>query len=175
MDDIERPDLYLFTEDAEAGELMKELLRFSSIDVSRIMFMEAGSCEVIKVLGRLSKSSSLPVKSFGVLDADQAESDGCIRLPGTMAPEKQVFADILANGVGFLAQRLELSNASVTDALTRARTLTDHHAWVSESAKHLGNQSNSYLWTSMCQVWVRHCIQQPDRDLIAKCVSRLLK
>jgi hypothetical protein len=130
--------------------------------------MEVGPSDIVEILGKLSTQSRLPVKSLGVLDADKPIKTGCILLPGTEAPEKQVFRDIRSTAVHELAQRLALSDESISDALEKAQSLPNHHNWLEFLARKI-NQSEAFLWTTMSQIWVKHCICHSDvQDLIEK-------
>ncbi len=163
MDDYDQPDLYIFTEDEESTVLVDELLRFASVELSRYRCMEVGPSNVVQVLGALASKSRLPVPAIGVLDADQQPEQGCICLPGSLAPERQVFSDIRDGFAGTLAQRLGISEGSVIAAFDRAMSLGDHHDWIEHAAREL-SQSNRYLWETMCQLWVRTCISNSDAN-----------
>ncbi len=176
MDDMDSPDLWVYCEDTEAVELAKELLRIAepSIELERLKFMETGPADAVKALGRLAHNDRLPVRAVGVLDGDEAPGDGTIKLPGTFAPEVQVFTDILADGVPFLAARLSLVEGAVRSALERASTRDDHHDWPAEAARLLNNQTPSYLWITMCSVWVQHCVSEEEKQAFAEGIENLL-
>jgi predicted ATPase len=174
MDDLNRPDLFLFTEDVEASLLVTELLRESDIQQSRIKIIEVGPSNMVETLGNLAQQRRLPFNALGILDPDKAQRPGCAKIPGQHAPEKQVIQDILDNGSEDLASRLGLSVNSVRDCLTSASTLTDHHEWVGHAARQLA-QTNAYLWTTMCQVWLRNCIGPEVRSSFVDEVRRSLR
>jgi len=175
MDDIDKPDLCLYTEDEEAAELVKEILRYNSIDLRRVAITHVGSCEVVKSLGRVAAKDKLPILARCILDGDQEEAPGCIVLPGSAAPERQVIVDIHSSATKELSQRLDMPEASVTDALNKTMTKQDHHDWISEAARHLNNQSEGYLWTTMCQVWLIHCLNNEERNSFTDPIESLLK
>ena len=156
IDDVEKPDLYLFTEDQEAVVLTTEILRHKNADLKRIRVMPVGPADMVVALGKLASNSKLPVKALGILDADQAVSPGCLILPGTLAPERQIFADIQTNAINALATRLAIPEADIANAISSAMTRTDHHEWIASAAAEL-RQSASYLWTTMTQVWIAQC------------------
>ncbi|MGB8475485.1 MAG: hypothetical protein WCE61_15490, partial [Candidatus Acidiferrum sp.] len=174
MDDLERPDLYLFTEDQESAALLLEIVRDAEIELSRLKIMEVGPSNMVEALGRLASQQRLPAQGIGVLDADQSIKPGCFRLPGAKPPEKQVIEDILNMAIPAVSTRLGVSEGSVQDALGSACCLPDHHDWI----KHLSGtlkQSEQYLWTTLCQIWVRDCM--PDADsaaLVTEITSRLV-
>lgn len=173
MDDIDRPDLYLFTEDQEASSLVVELLRSAPIDLGRVRCMEVGPASMVRALGRLADRRRLPVRAIGVLDANEGPSDGCVRLPGSRAPEREVLEAVLAYAIQELAKRLGVAEASVRDALERAMAASDHHQWVPGAARVL-NQSPSYLWTTMGQVYAKACVAADEREAFAAAIVRAL-
>ncbi len=156
IDDVDKPDLYLFTEDQEAVVITTEILRRKKVDLKRVRAMPVGPADMVIALGKLASSSKLPVKALGVLDADQPESKGCVRLPGSLPPEQQVFSDIQFGAIEALAVRLDLPKDDVANAIANSMTKTDHHDWIAFAAAEL-HQSASYLWTTMSQVWVAQC------------------
>jgi hypothetical protein len=157
MDSQNRPEIYLFTEDAVASVLLTSLLREGGVDVSRIEPVEVGSASVVAALGQAAKRGNLPYVCVGVLDPDQDLSTGCIKLPGDQAPEKEVLVGVRKCAPKHLAQRLELSEGALTDALDRSCSSVDHKSWIKEAAR-LTSQTNDYFWETACRVWVKHCL-----------------
>ncbi len=157
MDDIINPDLYLFTEDMQASTLTSVLLRQAGIDVSRIDFVEVGAANVVRTLGIALNRESFPLHGLGIIDPDQEDSSHCIKLPGSMAPEKQIFLDISSTALSFLSDRLGLHIDSLRTAFENTTSLIDHHAWITQCAMRTG-QTSDYLWQTMCEVWVKHCL-----------------
>lgn len=173
MDDYDRPDLYLFTEDFESTSLIREILRHREISLDRIVFMEIGPADMVRRVGVLAGDARLPVPSLGVLDADQKCSDGCIVLPGTQAPERQVFGDIFSSAIPQLATRIGVSDSTARDVIANVHSITDHHNWVQAAARAF-RVSEDYLWQTLCQVWVAACAKSTDLDDISQQVSSLL-
>jgi hypothetical protein len=114
---------------------------------------------MVQALGKLGHGDRLPINSLSVVDGDQVAQQGTLSLPGNLAPERQVFQDIAATGIVSLGQRLELPESRVATALTNAMTQLQHHDWISHAATNLG-LAESYLWQTMCMVWVRNCLAQ---------------
>ncbi len=165
MDDLNSPDLYLFMEDTEALELIREIMRQSATNLSRIECIEVGPGNVVQALGLLSESSRIPFSSLGILDADMANSPGCIKLPGVEAPEKEVFKSIINNAVAQFSARLDKGESEVRDALMQATTNLDHHKWL-EDLEHLIGFSKMYLWQTMSQVYVKECLSSEEKTII---------
>ena len=137
IDDVDRPDLYLFVEDEEAVVLTTEILRSKKADLVRVKCMPVGPADMVVALGALAKDGKLPVKAIGVLDADQPGKPGCINLPGTGSPEREVFITIQENAVKELSIRLGVQEADVSNALVNAIARIDHHEWIAAAAAEL--------------------------------------
>jgi hypothetical protein len=65
------------------------------------------------------------------------------------------------------AARLGVSDASVSDALAGAQAITNHHEWIAFLSRTL-NQSTAYMWTALCAVWVRHCMDASAGQALAE-------
>lgn len=173
MDDIDRPDIYLFAEDDESVEVTLCLVR-QRLDATRVKCIPVGPENVVAVLGRLGGKAQLPVKAIGVRDADTPASDGCIRLPGDDAPERQLVEDILRMAIPQLSARLAMDEQDVRDALSNAKSMIDHHEWPYAAARTLGH-TKEYLWSTMCLVWVQNCVSPSDVDRFTADVKRRLE
>lgn len=173
MDDLERPDLYLFTEDSQSKLLLLEILRDAEIELSRLKIMEVGPSNMVEALGQLAHEDRLPTRALGILDADQTVKPGCECLPGTKAPERQVFDDISEMAISEFAQRLGISVASATDAIGSASCLPDHHDWIKHIASTL-KQTDDYLWITACQVWVQFCMSDVEGSHLCASISEKL-
>ena len=173
MDDIKKIDLYLFCEDNESKELVLEILRQYNFDLTSIECVVVGPSNLVEALGALGEQSKLPFDSIGILDPDKEEKPGCIKLPGSESPEKQVYRDILTNATGKLADRLGQNESSVRDALTRTAVIPNHHKWLEYTARIL-NLTSVYLWATMCQVWVKECLPEPEARQIIEYVNSCL-
>jgi hypothetical protein len=86
------------------------------------------------------------------LDGDNGPSPGCVILPGGDAPERVVFEGLRHRNWGEVALRVSRKSAAVSDALSRAMTVGDHHEWVNMAATQL-QCSGDTLWQSMCAEW----------------------
>ena len=140
MDDIDRPDLYVFCEDVMSIGLIREILVAGGIDLSRVKIMDVGPANILKALGSAAAEGRLPVRAVCVLDADQAESGRCIKTPGNRAPEDQVVSDLKSRGWESLGQRLGIESNAVKDALEQATASVDHHEFVPKAASVLSQK-----------------------------------
>lgn len=92
MDDEIHPECDLYVEDERAKMMALEILvKFASDLVRRVQIIPFGAASVGKALGQMVTAKRFPRPSLVFLDGDQAESDGCIILPGGDAPERVVF------------------------------------------------------------------------------------
>ncbi|MDH5652630.1 MAG: ATP-binding protein [Gammaproteobacteria bacterium] len=162
MDDIDKPEIFIFVEDDEAEVLARTMLKQSDFDIGRISISPVGPANIVKAIGIASHSKRLPIPALGVLDADQEIQNGCVKFPGESAPEKQIFSDIYNSGLSSFSARLELSEDSLKDALEKCFTVVEHHEWPSFLARKLG-QTKDYLWETACIAWCKNCI--PDEEL----------
>jgi predicted ATPase len=167
MDDYDKPDLYLFVEDSSAEVLLGEILRFFNVELARVRCMPLGPADMVRNVGRLAHADSLPIQCVCVLDADQQVGDGCVKLPGTLAPEREIVSSVALQAVKEFAARLGVSDASVSDALAGAQAITNHHEWIAFLSRTL-NQSTAYMWTALCAVWVRHCMDASAGQALAE-------
>ncbi len=173
MDDIDAPELYIFTEDNEALILSKTILQNSGVDVTRISFVDIGPSNIVNAIAAATSNERFPVKSVAIVDADTEPLNGAIKLPGKYCPEKQIILDIREKATSNLAARLELSEKSIISAIDDTVTIPEQHDWPENLASLLG-QTVSYIWQTMCIVWVKYCVLQEDIDLIKTKVIDML-
>lgn len=173
MDDIDRPDLYLFTEDEESSTLVSALLRGAGVDVTRVSIVDVGPANVVNAVGVAATTPRFPVRAIGVVDADQVAQPGSIVFPGTGSPELSVFSDIRAGAVSALAGRLTLSEGALSTSLDQAMSAVDSHDWPSQLAR-LAGQTPAFLWETMCQVWVKECVSPSQLEQFVEPIRRLL-
>ncbi len=153
MDTHFHPDLYVFVEDHEAELMVAEILREIGADLTRFGIRPVGPYSAVKALGEIASRGAFHYRSASVVDGDGEMPVGCMRLPGTEAPERVVF-DTVSGHADQLAQTLGLQENAVADAVRAAMTMPDHHEWIGEVARRL-RSSSDYVWTTMLRVWIR--------------------
>jgi predicted ATPase len=173
MDDIDKPDAYVMTEDEEAAILATTILRAAGVDITRISFVPVGPANIVAAIGIAALSPRFPVKAIGVVDADQQAQQGSVKFPGSYCPEKQLLDDIKAHASAQLGARLGLSFDAVQTAISRATSAPDPHDWPDHLARRTG-QTVSYLWETLAQVWVTECLSEQDIEGFAQPVRNLL-
>ncbi len=173
MDDIDRPELYVMTEDEEAVVIAKTINRVGGLDLSRISYISVGPANIVSAVGIASRSPRFPVSAIGVVDADQTEQPGSIKLPGKHCPEKQLIDDIRTSAIPQLAIRLGLSEEAVSSSIERAVTTKDYHDWPIHLAR-LTSHTASYLWETLVQVWVSECLSETEIDIFNEHFKKLM-
>ena len=59
--------------------------------LKRVQIISFGSAQVGKAPGLMNVQKRFPRPTLVILDGDQEQSEGCILLPGTDAPERQIY------------------------------------------------------------------------------------
>ncbi|MEV0649779.1 AAA family ATPase [Phytomonospora sp. NPDC050363] len=166
MDDIEHPELIVYCEDT-AAEAMIEALLAEEENPSirkRVTVMTVGPASTVKVLGKLASENKLPNRTIGVLDADQMGSPGCIVLPGSEAPEKEVFGVTDESVWEYVADRLGVRTGDLLEAIEDARRLPDHHVWTKRIAAALGERVRAdRVWHASASIWARKVVDEAAR------------
>ncbi|MBI4312523.1 MAG: AAA family ATPase [Chloroflexi bacterium] len=169
VDDQLHPDMYVFVEDSESRTMARELLASQSQDViNRLAIVTVGPSNVVKLLGGLCKASKLPIRGIGVLDADERDGN-CISLPGSEAPEREVFSDLKKATWPDLAERFGLEGSFVARSLEDSMLSPDHHSWVSSLSARL-IVSSDVAWSTLVSVWVKRCVDPATRSNFVKAI-----
>jgi predicted ATPase len=172
LDDEVHPEAHVFVEDREAETLLREILA-SSEDTAkllqRIAINPVGPANVVAMLGALGNAGKLPYKSVAIVDGDHVD-ENCLCLPGTIAPERTVYADLKASGWPNLSQRFGVGAGTLLTALEDAMLEPNHHRW---NAK-VGDQilrSSASVWEVLANEWCRSCLDPDVRKQLAESIS----
>lgn len=161
MDDERHPDLVLYLEDERAAHLCFAFTVTEDDTLrDRVEFLPVGPANVVKALGLLVAEDKLGVKALCVLDADETDAPGCIRLPGTSAPEVVVFNAFVEADWAPLAARLGGVNAgSLKEAVQDAMNISDHHLWPTHVADALGGTlTRRRVWEEFAEYYAQEKI-----------------
>ena len=171
MDDEIYPEADVYTEDERSGTLVNEIVtRSSQRDlILRYQVIPYGTANVGRALGLMSKERRFPRPSIVFLDGDQANSDGCVLLPGGDAPERVVFEGLIQRGTEGVATRLGRSASDVADTCNSAMLLQDHHEWIKYAADHLAVTGN-VLWQGMCAEWCLKCLPEHEANKLGDAI-----
>lgn len=167
MDENDQPELQIFVEDKSSEVLMREIIlsTLSDENLRRISFSDVGPANAVKMLGSLAYNNKLPYKAIGVVDGDFEESQGCIKLPGTKAPEVVVFEGLKSQRWAELPERFGIGPGSLFTILEDTMLEPDHHVWTRIAGDKLRMSSNS-VWEVIVKEWVRVCLVQEERERI---------
>ncbi len=155
MDDVSQPECDLYVEDERAQITLTEILVSHAPQlVERCQIIPYGAASVGRSLGQMIERNYFPRPSRVFLDGDQAQSPGCISLPGDDAPERVVFESLRLSNWSGISERVGRSFAAVSDACGRSMTTSNHHDWVNESANRLILRGD-ILWQAMCAEWAK--------------------
>lgn len=167
MDDEQHPELDVYCEDAEAAYLVDALIRsVQPQSLGRVNIVFVGPASTVRTMGELaSRQDKLPRPSIGVLDADQADSVGCVRLPGSTAPEKEVFTGLGDADLDTLAERLGVRSGDLKDVVADAMRDDEFHTWSSRIAEGISpGLRKSRVWENAVDVWVRQVLPAEQRE-----------
>lgn len=169
LDDDIHPDLYVFLEDREAETLLREILASSeetAVMLHRISTSPVGPANVVAMLGALGKAGRLPYRAVAVIDGDHPDGN-CLSLPGQLAPERMVYADLKAKGWPNLHNRFGVGAGTLLAVLEDAMLEPDHHRWNAKVGDQVLKSSTS-VWEILASEWCRACLKPADRKLLAE-------
>ena len=162
MDDVLHPEMDIYVEDDVAKILIEEIIAAIDLPIlKRVQIISFGSAQVGKALGLRCVQKRFPRPTLVILDGDQEQSEGCILLPGTDAPERQIYYDL--NKINWLdiATHLSRSYSDFVDAAQKAMTLSNHHEWNKAVADKIIYGGND-LWRILCRSWVKNVLENRD-------------
>jgi len=166
MDEDHHPEADVYVEDDEARILIEEVL--SDVDrnlLTRVLVTPYGAASVGQALGQMIQADRFSRPTVVYLDGDQDAAPGCYIIPGDDAPERVVFAELAQQNWQGVADRINRSHASLVDACQTARTIPDHHDWITSVADALVVGGND-LWRAMCISYVQHCLQAAVKEAL---------
>jgi len=168
LDEIVHPEAFVYVEDRSAEVLVREIIARhpeGQMVMSRIKVSPVGPANVVAMMGRLANEGKLPQPGLGVLDGDQQESEGCVRLPGNDAPERVVFHGLRGHNWGRLHERFGIGAGDLHTYLEDALLNPDYHRWPSLVGDRILKSATS-VWETMATEWCRECLITADRDVI---------
>lgn len=169
MDEDPHPEADIYTEDSRSADLLREIIISQDRDlIARLQFVPFGAASVGRALGEMLEK--FPRPSLVFLDGDQAESKGCLLLPGGDAPERVVFEELRAKNWSGIADRVGRPPSDVIDACTSAMTLSSHHDWVGYAGDRLV-LGGKVLWQALCSEWAKQCLKEKDARTIVDSIK----
>ncbi|MBZ4422436.1 AAA family ATPase [Myxococcus sp. RHSTA-1-4] len=176
LDENARPELHIFVEDREAEVLLREILVSAPTGqeiLPRLLILPVGPSNAVTIMGDLSAKKKLPYPSIAVVDGDTGAGNGCIALPGTVAPEKMVFGELKAKNWPNLTDRFGVGAGSLFAFLDDAMLEPDHHKWTGMVGDRI-LKSKSAVWDVLATEWVRSCLSQGERERIVSAISNAI-
>jgi predicted ATPase len=175
MDDIPMYECDLYVEDVRSQVMLTEILvaHARSELVLSCQMIRCGTASVGQALGLMVNQHRFPRPSRVFLDGDQAESVGCVILPGEDAPERVVFEQLKKRGWLQVAKRTGREHAALADACSRAMLSQNHHTWVNSAATSL-LVGGDILWQAMCAEWAANCLTADDAKKVVQPVEDAL-
>ncbi|MCH9276154.1 AAA family ATPase [Bifidobacterium amazonense] len=166
IDEVGHPELYVYVEDDAAQEMFWSIIR---LDEERYLNLEkkvavkyVGGWDVVDTLGKIAGDGKLPYRSIGIVDGDMRnKAKHSMALPGTMAPERQVFLDLQKKNWCRLDERFNVSSGVLFKYLNDATLVPDHHLWT----KYVGDNlhlSKDHVWRIIVAEWCRNCYDETD-------------
>lgn len=173
MDDEYHPELDVYCEDNEAAYIIDALLRREAPEArQRISIVPVGPADVVTTMGRLRSEDRLTHRSVSVLDADQSEKPGCLRLPGSRAPEVDVFRSQTPDSLEIAASRLLVSADDLASAIDDAIQIENHHAWSKQAAKELSpGLRTDRLWEALVDAWAERVLTSNERHDFVQAIT----
>lgn len=166
MDEDAHPEVDVYVEDDEARILLEEIIAKRNLTLlRRVDIVTYGAASVGKSLGQMAQGGRFRRPSIVLIDGEQDDAPGCLRLPGEDAPERVVFEALNALGWPDVATRVNRSHSQLVDAARRAMTAPNHHDWINAAADEIVTGGHD-LWRAMCAVFVANCLNDGDTQAI---------
>lgn len=165
MDDERHPDLILYLEDERAAHFCFALAVTEDSSLrDRLEFAAVGPANVVKSLGILVENGKLGHPALCVLDGDEPSAPGCIILPGSSAPEFEVFGALTDADWEPLARRLAVEPGPLREAVQDAMNLPNHHDWPEHVASSLGGTlTGRRVWEDLTEYYAQNVISDALR------------
>jgi hypothetical protein len=176
MDEVAQHECDLYVEDERAERMLLEIIvaHASNRDCAlRCRTVRYGASSVGKDLGIMAFQNRFPRPSFVFLDGDEAQSAGCMNLPGQDPPEITVFEALKGRNWANLTDRIKRGFADVADACTQAMSLPDCHEWITYSANKLVISGDA-LWHAMCSEWATQCLTAEEARVVVQPIEDAL-
>jgi predicted ATPase len=175
IDEGLHPEIDIITEDEKSKILLREIIRkISPPTIQRARFLSVGAAENVEKLSQLANGGKIPYSLLGFVDADQ-KPKCAMCLPGTYCPEKQIFLDIKEdkNSLEMLSILFGISKETLSQQIDNLFLNRNHREWVTQLSTQQGLEPDS-LWTYLCSVWTRNCLQEEEAKTIIEEINKRL-
>lgn len=160
MDDEKHAELDIYCEDSVSEYMIERLIALGAQEIlQRVEITQVGPATTVIALGAIAAGGKLPRPGVAVVDAEQGAGDSHILLPGSMAPERELFAHLSDNNWAAVAERVGRPAGVLLDARDVAVSIPNHHAWIGDISRRLGGTVRpSKLTEALVDVWSRDVI-----------------
>jgi hypothetical protein len=176
LDEFVHPEVFVYVEDRRAEVWVREIIArhpAGQTVISRIKVSPVGPANVVAMMGKLASDGKLPKPGIGVLDGDQQDSHGCVRLPGNEAPQRVVFLGLRERNWGNLHERFGIGAGDLHTYLEDALLNADFHRWPSLVGDRILKSSTS-VWETMATEWCRECLTEAERNAVVGAIQGIL-
>lgn len=176
LDEIVHPEAFVYVEDRSAEVWVREIVARhpdGQTIMSRIKISSVGPANVVAMMGKLADEGKLPQPGVGVLDGDQQEAQGCVRLPGGDAPERVVFLGLRNQNWARLHERFGIGAGDLHTYFEDALLNPDFHRWPSLVGDRILKSATS-VWETMATEWCRVCLADAERDIVVNAIQGAL-
>jgi predicted ATPase len=163
LDDELHTELDIYVEDIQASVWLREILATKSESAAllqRVAIHPVGAANVVKIMGSLAVNKKLPHRGLGMVDGDHRDEISSY-LPGELAPERHVYADLRNINWGTLPERLGVGAGTLFTILEDAMREPDHHKWNAIVGDKIRKGSHS-VWESLVDTWCKSCLTDEE-------------
>jgi predicted ATPase len=167
LDDEVHPELDIYVEDIQASVWLREILASkpeSAPLMHRVAIHPVGAANVVKVMGSLAADKKLPHRGLGMVDGDHRDTISSY-LPGELAPEKHVYAELRAKGWANLPERFGVGAGTLFTTLEDAMREPDHHKWNGLVGDKIRKGAHS-VWETLVDEWCKSCLTAEEHSRI---------
>ena len=161
-------DAILAVEDDKSKIATSEIIRLINPDLlQRTAIISIGPASNVISLAKLSKNREFPMRTVGILDGDIniQNTINCIKIPSTVAIEKEIFDSIKADKINELANRLGIDTELLNREFENSTTSQDFHSWNRIIAERL-KLPEEKLWGDMVFLWANKLDQQAKQNFV---------
>lgn len=147
--------LHVLVEDKCAKAVLSEIVRKTDpIFLQTIAIHPAGDADTVGRTVRALKETGLPVAAVRDADKGDAPRENIFKLPGTLPPEKELFAALAVKN------HIKAEYGVSLDDFSTGLVAVDHHEWFTRLASHL-NKSEEAVVAEAAKAYV-HALSEPQ-------------
>ncbi|WMW25375.1 AAA family ATPase [Methanolobus sediminis] len=173
----------VLVEDQKALDLVKAIISKKNAQMLKQLSFKicGGESSIVKYITLTTKLTIISSRTIGVLDGDISFTKiiSSFKVPGSEPPELLIIRYAEQN-YNRIAEKLEIEEDKVKDSFSSAKTIQDHHEWVTKISCDLGVDKDN-LWKIVSSMWVFNNSEipllslpgsEPPEILILKCAEQ---